>query len=119
MNPTANPGARPPQTPTAGRPGWLMPGIWGGLAVVVTFLSVAVVGAAAFSSESAGTAAAMVAAFPVGACWSGLVAAVAVHLLKKDAPVLRLGAPVGCAVLGGGALAATVLLFFAVIFPAL
>ena len=96
-----------------------MPGIWLGLTLLVTFLAVVVVGIAGYNSESAGTAAAMVAAFPVGACWSGLVAAAAVHFLKKDAPALRNGAPIGCGLLGGIMLAAFTLLFFAVIFPAL
>ena len=108
-----------PNNPTPQRPGLLMPALWVLAALFGSLLACAVVGAFAYNSESAGVTATMVAAFPVGLLWSGAIAALAVHVLKQDRPLVRYGVPAGCAFVGGIGLLILVSIFFVAIFPAL
>jgi hypothetical protein len=117
---------QPPQPPTAQppagekKPGCLMAGIWLTLAAVVTLITLAYVGFAAYNSESAGVTAAEIMALPFGFAWSGALAAVIIRLgFKKAGTGLRVGGPMGCGCLGGIVLLLLVLLFFAAIFPSL
>lgn len=100
-------------------PGPLSPLIWGGVAVFLTCAGLGGVVLAISDSESAGITASMVVAFPLGFVWSGAIAAIVLHFIKKASRGVRLGSPFGCGCLGGIGMAAVAVLFFAVIFPEL
>ena len=104
----------------APRPGFLMPGIWLGVAALVTLAMVAYVGMMAWGSESAGVQATYRAALPLGTVWAGSITALAVHLFyKKGSRGVRVGVPLGCGCLGGLILFGMIMVFFVAIFPAL
>jgi len=97
-----------------------MPGLWLGLTSVATLISLAYVAFAACNSESAGIRAAGIVALPLGMFWGGMLAAIIVQFAwKKASSGVRIAGPIGCGCLGGIILLVLVLLFFAVIFPAL
>ena len=117
-------GLRPPDygaqmdEPAPEAPGFLMPGVWLVVALVVVLGAVGAVGAMGYGSESAGMMAAHLASFPLGFVCSGAAAAVVVHFVVKGGP-FRIAVPLGCGCLGGGALFAGLMGFFAVIWPSL
>ncbi len=121
------PGYPPPQTLQPGvpgqdgpKPGFLMPGIWLGVAVLVTLVMGGYVGFAAWRSETAGMQATYAAAWPLGTVWAGAITALAVHLFyKKGNKGVRVGVPIGCGCLGGMILFGLIFVFFATIFRAL
>ena len=106
-------------TPDIDPPGPLSPLIWGGVAVFLTCAGLGGLVLAVSDSESAGITASMVVAFPLGFVWSGALAAIVLHFMKKASRGVRIGTPFGCGCLGGMAMAAVAVLFFAVIFPEL
>ena len=114
------PQMQPPAGQNAPRPGFLMPGIWLGVTILVTLVMMAYVGWTASRSETAGVLATRSAAFPLGVVWAGCLTALAVHLFyKKGSKGVRVGVPLGCGCLGGVILFALIAVFFVAIFPAL
>jgi len=101
------------------RSGYMPVAIWLVLALGVSVLAAAAIGMLAYESEEGGVMATMVAAPFVGAAWSGAFAAAVIWLTRQEKTVVRLGIPFGCAILGGILLLILVVVFFAVIFPAL
>lgn len=121
--PGYQPGMQPMQPPAGQdlpRPGFLMPGIWLGVSILVTLLMAAYVGLSAAGSETAGVLATRTAAFPLGMVWAGCITALAVHLFyKKGSKGIRVGVPIGCGCLGGLIMFGLIIVFFVAIFPAL
>ncbi|MFH1437475.1 MAG: hypothetical protein ABIJ56_17345 [Pseudomonadota bacterium] len=114
----APPPAQQPAEPP--KPGCLIPGIWAGIAAVVTLIALVLVAIMASGSETAGVNATTLASLPVGVVWGGSLASVIIHLaFKKASSKVRIGAPIGCGCLGGIFLLALVFIFFQAIFPAL
>ena len=109
----------PDEAPASGRPGWTMPLLWIGLAALTAVCGGLGVGAAGYSSESAGVTASYVLTGPMCFFSGGALAAVAAHLLIKKASAGRTFAPVGCGCLSALVGMGLIVLFFAVIFPAL
>jgi hypothetical protein len=105
--------------PDVDPPGPLSPLIWGGLAIFLTCAGLGGLGLAISDSESAGVVASMIVSFPLGFIWAGALAAIVLHFVKRASPPVRLGTPFGCGCLGGIAMGAVAVLFFAVIFPEL
>ena len=104
----------------AQRPKPFLPLVWAGLALLCCVGVCAGVGVSAYSSESAGVTAAQLAAFPLGFTLAGALGAAGIHFGVRDATTpVQVGGPVGCGCLGGVAMVAVAVLFFAVIFPAL
>lgn len=101
------------------RPSWLMPLVWLGLTLIVSFIAIVFVGVATYNSESAGVVATQLAAFPVGLLWGGLLSALTIQLFKAKTMALRIGVPITCGLLAGIVVLTLTVLFFVVIFPLL
>ena len=103
------------------RPGLTLPLVWLAAGIVGTIAGVAIVGAAAYNSESGGIVATNAAAFPLGALWGGSIGAWIAHfaLRDRDSKGLRIAAPFGCGCLSGVVMLLLSIVFFAAIFPAL
>ena len=101
------------------KPGWLAPILWGVIGLVGTVILAAIVGVAAYDSESAGMTATYVVSFPAGFLWAGFWGALLFHFVTPNKRGVRVAAPFGCAFVGGVALLALIFLFFAAIFPSL
>ena len=114
-----DPPAMSTPVPELDPPGPLSPLIWSGVALFGTCAGIGGLALAIADSESAGVMASMIVAGPLGFLWSGALAAIALHFMKKVSRPVRLGAPFGCGCLGFLGLGAVAFLFFAVIFPEL
>lgn len=99
--------------------GCMMPMMWLVVAAVGTFVCLVGVSIAIGDSESAGVTATMVAAFPLGLLWCGAIAGVVTHFAVRRRSMIRVLAPMGCAVLGGFVALGVVGVFFVAIFPSL
>lgn len=99
--------------------GCVMPIVWLVLTAVGTFLCFVGLGIAISDSESAGVTATMVVAFPLGLLWCGAVAALVTHFAVARKSMIRVFAPMGCALFGGCVALVLAAFFFAVIFPEL
>ena len=108
-----------PDPAAAPAPGPVMPAAWCGLALMGLLVGGGLVGVAAYDSESAGVTAMYVATFPLAFLVCGALGGVAIHLAGKTDPKVRIGGPLICGCLGGGAILVLVILFFVAIFPAL
>ena len=100
-------------------PGWGLVVGWLVVALLLGCGGLGVVALMASGSESGGVLATNITAFPVGFALSGFVAALAVQLLHRKPGPVRMAVPLGCGCLGGLATMFAVVIFFAVIFPAL
>lgn len=99
--------------------GCVMPIVWAVLTLAGTFLCVVGLGIAIADSESAGVTGTMIVAFPLGLLWCGMVAALVTHFAVARKSMIRIFAPMGCAIFGGCVSLVLAAFFFAVIFPAL
>ena len=101
------------------KPGCLLPALWFGAAFLGLLIAGALVGWAGYRSESAGTRAAMVAAFPLGFLWSGALGATWATFRPPEKALVRHGIPMGCGCFGALGLTLTLVVFFMVIWPML
>lgn len=99
--------------------GCLMPLVWFLIAGMGTCAGLAGVGIAVNDSETAGVEATMIAAFPLGLLWSGLLAAAVVHFVVPRPSLARIFVPLGCSFVGACLALAATAFFFMAIFPAL
>ena len=115
MDPVETPQDPQPEAP----PSWKLPLLWMGLAALAVVCGGIGTGVAGYSSESAGVTASYVVTGPACFFSGGALAAIAAHVLIKKASPVRTFGPVGCGCLSAVFGFVMIVLFFAVIFPAL
>ena len=97
-----------------------MPAAWVALALLGSIGACAGIGISASDSESAGVAAAQVAAFPLGFVLGGALAGLILHFgVTRATTLLRVLGPLGCGCMSGLLMLSLCVTFFVAIFPAL